>query len=155
MKSFAAMLMLATALVAPGVAMARDVTIETTLVRYSGPEAYLAVYLTNPDGSYNSTLWVAGRKTKYFRHLRGWVQGVSAVGSVNLDGITGASVGSGETLTVHASLADALFDAGYEIRVDSAVENGGEFTGDGAIPLTSSPASASGTGYVSTISLGL
>ena len=36
--------------------------------------------------------------------------------------LSGASVGSGETLEVAVELEDALIDAGYEIRIDSAVE---------------------------------
>lgn len=155
MKKLAAMLMLATALVAPAVAMARDVTIETSLVQYSGHPAYLAVYLANPDGSYNSTLWVSGQKSKYFGDLRGWARAASSAGSLNLDGITGASVGGGQTLTVHANLADTLLDAGYQIHVDTAVENGGQYADDAVIPLTSTPATATGTGYVNTIALGL
>ena len=155
MKKLAAMLMLATALIAPGIAMARDVTIQTNLVQYSGHAAYLAVYLTNPDGSYNSTLWVAGQKSKYFGDLRGWARAASTGGSFNLDGITGASVGGGQTLTVHANLADTLLDAGYQVHVDSAVENGGQYSDDAVIALTSTPGTASGTGYVNTISLGL
>lgn len=154
MNKLAAMLMLATALVAPGVALARDVTIQTSLVQYSGHGAYLAVYLTNPDGSYNSTLWVSGQKSKYYGHLRGWVRAASTGGSLNLDGITGASVGSGQTLTVHANLADTLLDAGYQIHIDAAVENGGEYADDAVIALASSPASASGSGYVNAVSLG-
>jgi hypothetical protein len=135
MKKLAAMLMLATALATPGIALARDVTIDTTMVRYSGHAAYLAVYLTDPLGAYHSTLWVSGHKTKYYGTLRGWVQGVSRVGSVNLDGITGASVGGGETLTVHADLADTLIDAGYQVHIDTAVEDGGEFTDDAVVDL--------------------
>lgn len=155
MKKLAAMLMLATALVAPAVAMARDVTIQTSLVQYSGHAAYLAVYLTNPDGSYNSTLWVSGQKSKYYGDLRGWARAASSAGSLNLDGITGASVGGGQTLTVHANLAVALLDAGYQIHVDSAAENGGQYADDAVIALTSTPATAAGTGYVNTVSLGL
>lgn len=155
MKKLAALLMLATALSAPTVAMARDVSIQTSLVQYAGHAAYLAVYLTNPDGSYNSTLWLSGQKSKYYGDLRGWARAVPSGGSLNLDGITGASVGSGETLTVHANLADTLLDAGYQIHVDSAVENGGQYADDAVIDLTSAPATASGTGYVNTISLGL
>ena len=155
MKKLAAMLMLATALVAPSMAMARDVTIETSLVQYSGHAAYLAVYLTNPDGSYNSTLWVSGQKSKYYGDLRGWARAASSAGSLKLDGITGASVGGGQTLTVHAILAGALFDAGGQIHVDTAVENGGQYADDAVIALTSTPAAATGTGYVNTISLGL
>ena len=154
MKKLAALLMLATALSVPGMAMARDVSIQTSLTQYGGYPAYLAVYLANPDGSYNSTLWVSGQKTRYYGALRGWARAVSSGGSLNLDGITGASVGSGETLTVHANLADTLLDAGYQIHVDTAVENGGQYADDAVIDLTSAPATASGTGYVDTLSLG-
>lgn len=155
MKKLTAMLMLATALVTPGAAFATEVKIEAQMVRYSGPAAYLAVYLTDPTGAYHSTLWVSGHKTKYYGTLRGWVQGVSRKGSINLDGITGASVGGGETLTVHADLADALIDAGYQIHVDTAVENGGEYTDDAVIDLTSTPATIDGTGYVSKLSVSM
>lgn len=155
MKKLAAMLMLATALVAPGWALAKDVTIEAQMVRYSGHAAYLAVYLTDPAGTYHSTLWVSGQKTKYYGTLRGWVQGVSRAGSINLDGITGASVGGGETLTVHADLADALIDAGYQIHVDTAVENGGEYADDALIQVTSTPATIDGSGYVSKLSVSM
>ena len=153
MKKLAAMLMLATALVAPGVAMAKDVTIEAQMVRYSGNSAYLAVYLTDAAGAYQQTLWVSGRKTRYLGELRGWVEGVSKAGSITLDGISGASVGGGQTLTVHADLADALIDAGYQIHVDSAVEDGGAYTDDAVIGLTSGSASVDGTGYVSKLSV--
>jgi hypothetical protein len=151
-KKLVLVLMLATALVSPGAALASDVTIKATLTPYSGHEAYLAVYVLDADGNYNSTLWVAGHKSKYYGALRGWIAGVSAAGSVNIDGITGASVGSGETLTVHANLADTLIDAGYEIHIDTAVEHGGEYIDDAVIPLTSAPASVNGTGYVDSVS---
>lgn len=155
MKKLAAMLMLATALVAPATAWARDVTIEAQMVRYSGRPAYLAVYLTDPSGAYQSTLWVSGHKTRYYGTLRGWAQGVSQAGSLNLDGITGASVGGGETLTVHASLADALIDAGYQVHVDTAVEDGGEYSDDAVIAVTSAPGTVDGTGYVSKLSISM
>lgn len=153
MKKLVAMLMLATALVAPGAVVASEVTIAATLAPYSGHEAYLAVYLTDAEGNYNSTLWVAGHKSKYYGALRGWVAGVSSAGGVNIDGITGASVGGGETLTVQAELADALIDAGYEIHIDTAVDRGGEYIDDAVIPLTSTPASVNGTGYVDSLSI--
>jgi hypothetical protein len=155
MKKLAAMLMLATALVAPATAWARDVTIEAQIVRYSGRAAYLAVYLTDPSGAFHSTLWVSGHKTKYYGTLRGWAQGVSQAGSLNLDGITGASVGGGEALTVHANLADALIDAGYQVHVDTAVEDGGEYADDAVIAVTATPTTVDGTGYLSKLSINM
>ena len=92
MKKLIAALMLGTALVSP--ALARDVTISAGMVRYSGNAAYVAVYLTKPDGSYDSTLWLSGTKQRYLGELRGWIQAVQQSGatSLNIDGITGASV---------------------------------------------------------------
>lgn len=149
MKKLAAALILSTALVAPGLAYAKDLTIKAQIASYSGPNTFFAIYVTKPDGSYDSTLWVAGQNQRYYRHLRNWVRGISAAGD-NIDGISGASVGAGQTLTVHASLADTMIDAGYQIHVDSAVENGGEYANDVVLPLTqaNSGVPASGTGYV-------
>ena len=83
MKKLAAILMLATALVAPSAAWARDVTIQAQMARFSGNAAYMAVYLTDASGAYQSTLWVSGHKTRYYGTLRGWVQGVKQAGSAN------------------------------------------------------------------------
>jgi len=154
MSKLTTALLLGTALFAPATAFAKDVTVDVGMVRFSGNPAYLAVYVTNPDGSYNSTLWVSASKSRYLGHLRQWAQGASAVG-VKLDGITGASVGGGKTLTVHASIADALIDAGYEVHVDSAVENGGEYSSDAVAPLTTAGVGTpvDGAGYISKLTV--
>lgn len=157
MKKLIASLLLCTALIAPGAALARDVTITTTLGSYSGNDAYLAIYLTRPDGAYESTLHVAGGKVRYLGDLRGWVSAMQASGatSLSLDGISGASVGSGQTLTIHADIADAMIDAGYQIHVESAVEHGGEYPDDAVAPLTSTRQQVSGSGYVSKLSVSM
>ena len=156
MKKIAAALMLATAIVAPEIALAKDVTITAQMSNYRGPGAYLAIYVTDASGVYHSTLWVAGGKAKYYRHLRDWVRGISAAGG-SIDGITGASVGGGQTLTVNASIADALIDAGYQIRVDSAVEEAGEYAAEIVVPLeqASSGVAVSGPGYVDNLTVSM
>ncbi|MDP1567947.1 MAG: DUF2271 domain-containing protein, partial [Polaromonas sp.] len=53
-----------------------------------------------------------------------------------LDGVTGASVGAGRTLKVTADLADALIDAGYEIRIDAAAEDMRDSPSEVRIPLS-------------------
>lgn len=153
MKKLTAILLLATAFSAPGLAFAKDATLAIQMTGYRGPPAYLAVYLAKPDGSYDSTLWVAGGQSKYYRHLRGWIRGVS--GNERLDGITGASVGSGRTMQVGITIADALIDAGYTIHVDSAVENGAENRDDVVLPLTQAVSGqvVSGNGYVAAMSV--
>lgn len=155
MKKLIAALLLATALVAPGVAMAREVTVSTTMANYSGNAAYLAVYVTKPDGSYVSTLWVSGTKQRFLGELQGWVSAVQTAGSLNLDGITGASVGSGQTLTVQADLADAMIDAGYKVHVETAVEHGGEYPDDAVVTLSSTAQPVAGNGYVAALKVSM
>jgi hypothetical protein len=154
MKKLTAILLLATAFSAPGLAFAKDATLAIQMTNYQGPPAYLAVYLTKPDGTYDSTLWVAGGRSEYYRHLRGWVRGISGTNQ-RIDTITGASVGSGRTLKVGIAVADALIDAGYTIHVDSAVEHGAENRDDVVLPLTqaNSGTVVAGNGYISSMAV--
>lgn len=115
-------------------AAAHPVKITAQLADYGGYPAFLAVYVVNQAGVYQSTLWVAGERVSYYRHLRTWLRGAMRT-NPHLDGITGASVGSGRTLTVHADISDALLNAGYRIQVDSAVEEGAERPAEVSVPL--------------------
>ena len=109
----------ACALALTPLAHSRPVTLTTQLKNYGGDGAYLAVYLTDAKGAYVRTLWVAGGKAKYHKHLSDWYR-LSAGDAQRLNGVTGASVGAGRNLKVTADLAEALIDAGYEIRIDAA-----------------------------------
>lgn len=134
---------------APALTHAREVTLNTALKPYRGDGAYLAIYLTNAQGKYQQTLWVAGKKAKYYKHLRDWARG-SGLRKAEFDGLTGASVGSGKTLTVSVDIADSLIDAGYEIRIDSAVEDKLENRAEVKVPLTTNGVGkpSSGSGYI-------
>ena len=149
MKKTALSLMLAAAIALPGLAQARPVTLTTQLKNYGGEGAYLAVYVTDAQGKYQKTLWVSGKKAKYYKNLRDWARG-SGLKSAEFDGVSGASVGSGRTLKVTVELADALIDAGYEIRIDSAVEDGRDYPAEVRTPLTKAGSGqpAAGRGYV-------
>ena len=133
----------------PAISQAREINLSTTLQEYRGNEAYLAIYVTDAQGAYQRTLWVAGKKAKYYRHLRDWAQG-GGNRPAEFDGLTGASVGSGGNLTVSAQIADNLIDAGYEIRIDSAVEDQQENRAEVRVPLTRAGAGkdVAGSGYV-------
>ncbi|MBN9245169.1 MAG: DUF2271 domain-containing protein [Mesorhizobium sp.] len=150
MKSLVAVLALTTALTFPALALARPVTLTTTLNDYGGNGAYLALYVTDAAGAYKGTLWMAGGRSKYYRHLGGWLRGSGGnLGEIN--GITGASVGSGRSLKISLDLADALFDAGYEIHVDAAAEDMRDSPSDVVAPLTSGGAGkpVAGRRYIS------
>ncbi len=131
--------------------LAREVTFTTELQRYSGDGAYVAIYLTDAKGQYQDTLWVAGEKSKYYKHLSGWAR-ASGLRANEYDGITGASVTSGKTLTVTLDLADTYIDAGFQLKVDTAVEDMRDHRDDVVVPLTTEGAGkpSAGKGYVKT-----
>lgn len=156
MKKFVTCLALSAAMTLPGLAAARSVTLTTTLKDYGGDGAYLALYLTDSSGAYVRTLWVAGGKSKYYKHLSDWHRATGGKRS-QIDGITGASVGSGRSLEVTVDLADALFDAGYKLNVDGAAEDMPDSPRDVSVPLTTSGAgkAVAGRRYVAGFSYGL
>ena len=72
-----------------------------------------------------------------------------------VDGITGASVGAGRSLSITLDLQDALFDAGYVLHVDASVENMSDSPDEVVLPLTSANlgAAASGRRYVESVTV--
>ena len=106
MKSLLASLALTTALTIPGLACARPVTLITTLNSYSGNNAFLAYYVTDAQGKYVGSLWMAGGRTNYYKHLRDWFRATKG-NPAEINGVTGASVGSGSTWKGAVERADA------------------------------------------------
>ncbi|MFC0339483.1 DUF2271 domain-containing protein [Paracoccus niistensis] len=151
MKPLAAVLALSTALTLPALAFARPVTLTVTLNNYGGDGAYLALYVTDPQGAYAGSLWMAGGKSKYYDSLSGWYRATGG-DTRQVDGITGASVGAGRTLEITLDLADALFDAGHTLHVDAAVEDMRDSPNEVALPLTAAGASAPGSRYIASVS---
>ncbi|MFG1462509.1 DUF2271 domain-containing protein [Xanthobacter sp. DSM 24535] len=156
MKSVLAALALTTALTAPSLAMARPVTLTATLNNYGGNGAYLALYVTDAKGAYAGSLWMAGGKSKYYQHLTDWYRATGGA-PAQINGITGASVGAGRTLKITLDLADALFDAGYTLHVDAAVEDMRDSPKDVSVALTTAGAGkpVRGRRYVADFSYGL
>lgn len=156
MKKIIAGACLAGALALPAIVQARPVVLMTQLQNYGGNGAYLAFYLTDAAGKYKKTLWVAGGKAKYYKHMSDWARG-SGLNAREFDGLSGASVGSGKSLKVTVEVADVLIDAGYEIRIDSAVEDGRDNPAEVRVPLTKLGTGnpVKGRGYVQSFSYGL
>ena len=138
-KPLLTVLAAACALIFPALAHSRPVTVSVQLKNYGGDGAYLAAYLTDAKGVYVKTLLVAGGKAKYYQHLSDWNR-LSGSDAKRLAGVTGASVGAGKTLKVTADLADALIDAGYEIRIDAAAEDMRDSPTEIRTPLSSANA---------------
>ena len=151
MKPLLAALALSTALTMPGLAIAKPVTLTTTLNNYGGDGAYLAFYVTDAKGAYAGSLWVAGGKSKYYEHLSGWYRATGG-NTAEINGITGASVGAGQSLKITLDLADALFDAGYKLHIDASAEDMRDSPSEIVVPLTSAGAGqpVSGRRYIRT-----
>ena len=136
MKKLLSALILTTALAIPTTAMAKTFDLSVTMKSYRGPGAYLVLYVTDASNAYQGTLWMAGSKSRYYRHLPGWMRATGGdLGQVS--GITGASVGAGRKLEFSFNIPDAMFDAGYKLHIDSAVENGREVPNDIVVDLNS------------------
>lgn len=152
MKNLITRACMASALALPLAVQARPVVLTTQLHAYGGNGAYLAFYVTDAAGNYKKTLWVAGKKSKYYKHLSAWAR-AGGLNPREFDGVSGASVGSGKSLKVTVELADALIDAGYELRVDSAVEDGRDNPAEARVPLTKAAAGkpVKGRGYISAL----
>jgi hypothetical protein len=139
MKSILSALAITTALIMPAIAQAKTVTMNVNMARYGGNGAYLALYLTDANGAYAGSLWMAGGRTKYYRHLSDWMR-LSGGNPAEVAGITGASIGSGQGGYLSLTIADALFDAGYTLHIDAAAEDMRESPNEIAVPLTSAGA---------------
>jgi membrane-associated PAP2 superfamily phosphatase len=155
MKSLFAALVLSTAMTVPVLAQAKTVNLSTTLTQYGGQGAYLAIYVTDPSGAYAGSLWMAGGKTKYYKHLTDWAR-FTGENSAEVSGITGASLGAGRSLELSMDLSDALFDAGYTLHIDAAVEDMRDSPNEIAVPLTTAGAgkAVKGRRYIATFQYG-
>jgi hypothetical protein len=96
---------------------------------------------------------MAGGKSKYYEHLTGWYRATGG-NLAEINGITGASVGAGRTLEITLDLADALFDAGYTLHIDAAVEDMRDSPKEVAVPLTKNGAKTPvrGRRYIASVS---
>lgn len=137
MKTLLSALAVTTALTGP--ALARPVTLSANMNQYGGDGAYLALYVTDAQGAYLGSLWMAGGKSKFYEHLSDWYR-ATAGNPAEINGITGASVGAGRQLKITLDLADALFDAGYQLHIDASAEDMRDSPSEVVVPLTTAGA---------------
>lgn len=133
LKSLIAALAISTAMTVP--AFAKTVTMTTNMSQYGGRGAYIALYLTDAQGAFAGTVWMAGGKTRYYRHLTDWSR-LTGGGNIDVSAVTGPSVGSGQNATLSVDMADALFDAGYTLHMDAAAEEMRDSPNEIEVPLT-------------------
>jgi len=141
----------AVAMIPAALADARPLTLTAKMKNYGYSPTYMAIYVTDSKGVYQGSLWMAGGRSRYYRHLTRWSRATRGnLGEIA--GITGASVGSGQTLRVKLDVVDALFDAGYVLHIDAAVERLRESPVEIKVPLTTKGAGkpVRGRSFIST-----
>ncbi|MBL4812820.1 MAG: DUF2271 domain-containing protein [Rhodobacteraceae bacterium] len=137
------------ATMAASTAYGAETTILVQFNEYEGDEAYFALYLVDPDGRYQRTLWVSGDEERWYADMPRWWRYYSR-NPQELDAVTGASTKAGDRTLVRVEIDDAMLDAGYSIRVETAVEDLENHALDIDHPLSSEQMGnrIPGTGYV-------
>lgn len=137
------------ALVSASSALAKDAVVLVQMDGYEGDEAYFSLYLVDPSGRYEKTLWVSGDEVRWYPDLNRWFRYLSR-NPQELDAITGASTGGGDRAIVHLQIDEAVIDAGYSLRVETSVEDRENYFEDVQVELTTEGqrARTEGTGYV-------
>lgn len=130
-------------------AMAEEAVVLVQLNEYTGPEAYFHLYLVNPEGKFDHTLWVSGPDKLWWPDSKRWF-GYTSAAAEDLDAITGASTPSGARAVMRVEIDPALVDKGYNLRVETSVENADNVQEDAEVGLTTANqrAKVPGTGYV-------
>ncbi len=133
---------------------AKTLNFTVAIKNYSGNNTYFAAYVVDANGGYVATLHAAGSRQRYLGDLSRWARLISRSGR-GVDGTTGASVGSGQSVSGSVFIPDNMFNAGYVLRVETAVENQNYVPNDAAITLedANNGKSVGGTGYVKSLSI--
>jgi len=150
MNLFRAVMICALLVINSSLAFAKAVTVQVQMKTYDGEKSYSALYLVNPNGRYEKTLWVSGDEAKWYEEgLSRWWKYLSRKPQ-GLDALTGATVGSGDRYLVVTELDDKYLDRGYVLRVESSVEDQENFSADAEIELSSNNqrVKAKGNGWV-------
>lgn len=107
------------------------------LKNYQGEGAYVIVSVVNAEGEYIETLRVLGDDHEWYPDLKAW----HAYREKNrfqprLDGVTGATIGSGERSVITFSIDEKYIDNKYSLRFETAVEDKSYHSKDVVVDLS-------------------
>lgn len=106
------------------------------MANYTGEGAYVVVSLLDNENKYIETLYVQGNDDEWYSEITEWWKFQGKHRS-DVDAISGATVGAGQRGINSFEISNDLFDKGYKIRFESAVEDKEYFSDDIEIELTS------------------
>ncbi len=112
----------ALALIAATPVLATEVRVQIQFEDYTGEAAYFALFLANADGRYQRTLWISGTKQKYQEDMGRWWR-YAGRSDEDFDAVTGASTAAGGRVLVRTELSEEELSSGYQLVVDTAVED--------------------------------
>lgn len=108
------------------------------LKNYEGKAAYVIVSLVDSDDEYVETLRVLGDDHEWYPDILTWHEfRKKKRHQPRLDGVTGATIGSGERSVVAFSIDRKFIDKGYNLRFETAVEDKKYHSKDVIVQLTS------------------
>ena len=133
---------------------AHALILDIKMADYSGRPAYLAAYIVDANGRYVSTIYAAGSSGRYFEHMDRWYRMFSRARQ-QIDGTTGASMGAGAATTVSIDVPDKVLNAGFTLRIESAVESQYYVPDEIALPLDDAHngVSTPGQSYISALTV--
>ena len=133
---------------------ARPVTFDVAMANYSGRQAYWVAYVVDSKGSYVSTLYAAGGSGRFFEHLDRWWRMFTRAHRP-VDGSTGASMGAGSRTSFMVEVPDKMLNAGFTLRIESAVEGQYYVPDEAAVPLDDAHngAATAGKSYLQTLTV--
>ena len=131
------------------VAHANEAIVLVQLNEYVGDEAYFSLYLVNPEGKFEKTLWLSGPEKIWWPQTARWY-GYFTRAAEDVDAITGASTASGARSVMRLEIDPKYIDAGYSLRVETSVDSQENYQTDAEVPLTTANqrVKTPGTGYV-------
>ncbi len=92
------------------------------LTNYSGEGAYVVVSLIDSKGKYKKTLQIFGKEKRWYDDLTSWFNYYTSA-KENVDGVSGASITAGGRKVFSINTDDTVFNKGYKLRFETAVEN--------------------------------
>ena len=103
---------------------------------YSGEGAYVVISLLDPQGAYEETLYVQGDDTEWYHDITEW-WGFYGKKRNNIDAISGETLAGGQRTISVINIDNSKVDAGYSLRVETAVEDQEYYADDVRLELTS------------------
>jgi hypothetical protein len=108
------------------------------LKNYEGKAAYVIVSLVDSNDEYVETLRVLGDDHEWYPDIITWHEfRKKKRHQPRLDGVTGATIGSGERSVIAFTIDQKYIDKGYTLRFETAVEDKKYHSKDVVVQLTS------------------